>query len=157
MKILTLLLLFCATHVFSQNLQDSRILKISDKKRSIFIDRGIFYYGSFNTPLQNLISVRNSFDQTKEIERLVFDLDGNIPPKIYGMINKEDKKLTIDFFNTNIKSNVKSIKNARFVKEINFLNLDKNELTLELTFHKEMTFDVFILNNPARLVVDIKK
>lgn len=156
MKMTLLLILFYSFTAIGQSLHDARILKISDRKRSIFIDKGIFHYES-KASNQSLENLRNSFDTARGYERLVFDFAGGEPPRVYGMINQNEKKLYIDFFNTGIGSQLKTLKNTKYVKSVDFFTLDVKDLSVELNFKEKVSFDIFILTNPARLVIDVKK
>ena len=156
MKMTLLLILFYSFSALGQSLHDTRILKISDRKRSIFIDKGIFHYES-NASNQSLENVRNSYDASRGYERLVFDFAGGAAPRVYGMINQDEKKLYIDFFDTSIGNQLKTLKNTKYVKSLDFFTLDVKDLSVELNFKEKVSFDIFMLMNPARLVIDVKK
>lgn len=157
MKIFLILLLSFSTCVFAQSLHDARILKVSDRKRSIFIDKGIFHYDATDGVGQSLEGLRNSYDGARGYERLVFDFQGPNPPRIYGMINQSEKKVYIDLFDTAIGSQLKALKNTKYVKSVDFFSLDSKNLSVEVNFKNNVTFDIFILKNPGRLVIDVKK
>lgn len=157
MKIFLILLLSFSSCVFGQSLHEARILKISDRKRSIFIDKGIFHYEAKADSSQSLEGVRNSYSADRGYERLVFDFKGALPPRIYGMINKSEKKVYIDFFNTSIGAQLKSLKNTKYVKSVDFFSLDSKDLSVEVNFKSTVTFDIFVLENPGRLVIDVKQ
>jgi hypothetical protein len=40
---------------------------------------------------------------------------------------------------------------------VDVFTIDKRALSIELSLKEKASFDVFILTNPARLVIDIKK
>jgi hypothetical protein len=157
MKVLVAIMsmLFIA-NVFAQNLNSQRIWKISSKKRSIFLDKGIFHSDSEVKNVQ-LSGVRNSYVTSRGYERIVFDFNTMNTPRIYGHISKNEKKVYIDFFNTSLNKALSSIKEVKYVKSVDFYNIDKNQLSAELTFNSSVSFDVFFLENPGRLVIDVKK
>jgi len=140
----------------AQNLLKERIWKISSHKRSIFFDKGIFHSGA-NSKMQNLTGIRNSYVPARGYERVVFDFTGKLPPRIYGHISKTDKKVYIDFFNTELSSQLQNLKNTKYLTDIQFFNIEQDHVSVELIFKNNVSFDVFYLENPARLVVDIKK
>lgn len=138
----------------AQDLNKERIRKLLSSKASIYLERGIFHNG----PIKNeakLVSIRRSFAQKQGVERVVFDFAGPVP-KIYGHFNSQDKRLYIDFFNTNISNEIKPSVDARFVEKINFFPIDKEVLSTELILKGKVGLDIFYLENPGRLVVDLK-
>jgi len=154
--LLTLVSMLFITNVFAQNLNSQRIWKISSKKRSIFLDKGIFHSDSEVKNVQ-LSGVRNSYVTSRGYERVVFDFNTSNTPRIYGHISKKDKKIYLDFFNTSLNKALASIKEVKYVKSVDFYNIDKNQLSVELTFNSTVSFDIFFLENPGRLVIDVKK
>jgi len=154
--LLTLVSMLFITNVFAQNLNSQRIWKISSKKRSIFLDKGIFHSDSEIKNVQ-LSGVRNSYVTSRGYERVVFDFNTLNTPRIYGYISKKDKKIYLDFFNTSLNKALTSIKEVQYVKSVDFYNIDKNQLSVELTFNSTVSFDIFFLENPGRLVIDVKK
>lgn len=155
-KILLILITLLSSALWAQNLHKERIWKISSRKRSIYFDKGIFH-STTNAATQSLKSVRNSFVKSRGYERIVFDFSGETPPKIYGHISKDQGKLAIDFFNTKLDQKVPNLKNIKYLKNMDFFNLDKDKLSVEISFDKNVTFDIFYLTNPGRVVVDVKK
>ena len=149
-------IVLCSPAVHAQNLLKERIWKISERKRSIFFDKGIFHSGA-NSKMQNLKGIRNSYVPSRGYERVVFDFTGKLPPRIYGHISKTDKKVYIDFFNTELSSELNNLKNTKYLTDIQFFNIEQDHVSVELVFKANVSFDVFYLENPARLVVDIKK
>ncbi len=145
-----------AQSLFAQDLRSERIWKISSNKRSIFFNKGVFHSDT-NAPIQELKSIRNSYISARTYERVVFDFSSAIPPRIYGKISSGEKKVYIDFFNTKLNKQIETVKNVKFVKGIDFFNIDKNHLSIEMSFNEKVSFDIFYLENPGRLVVDVKK
>jgi hypothetical protein len=159
MKIVISIILFTisfSSTTYSQDLLKERIWKISERKRSIFIDKGVFH-SETNTMHQELKNVRNSYVPARGYERIVFDFTTNNPPKVYGKIEKKEKKLYVDFFNTSMKPSVKELKSVKYLKNLKFFKIDKKDLSAELIFDERVGFDIFILKNPGRLVIDVKQ
>lgn len=157
MKVLVVLILMSVfSNAYSQNLNSQRIWKISSKKRSIFLDKGIFHSDKANGKLE-LLSIRNSYVSSRGYERIVFDFNGDQPPRIYGHISREEKKVYLDFFDTSLSKALSAIKEVKYVKSVDFYNIDQNQLSAEINFNSEVSFDIFYLTNPARLVIDVKK
>lgn len=150
-----LLSLFFCFEAFSQNLMEERIWKISNRKKSIFLDSGVFHY---NSTLRNtsVTAVRNSVVAGRGYERVVIDFNTQTVPKIYGHISGKDKKISIDLFETSVSTTQPKLKNSQFVKSIDFISVDNKTVTLELNLKSKASFDVFYLENPGRLVIDIR-
>lgn len=140
----------------AQNLLTERIWKISSRKRSIFFDQGVFHSDLSPNP-KTLSSIRNSYKPSKGYERIVFDFGSAQPPKVYGHISQKDKKIRLDFFNTDLQKSIDSVSNVKYVKSIDFFNIDKENLSVEILFKDNVSFDIFYLENPGRLVIDAKK
>ena len=158
MKIITLsiLSLLVFTQASAQNLSKQRIWKITSDKRSIYFDQGIFHSEN-NSTASVLTNIRNSYVNARGFERVVFDFAGIQPRKVYGHISMKKNKLYIDFFNTTLNRDFSKIQNVKFVENIDFFNIDKDLLSIELSVSQKVSYDIFYLTNPARVVVDIKK
>ncbi len=140
---------------FSQNLMTERIRKVGGKKRSVYFNKGIFYSTSSKSET-SLKAVRQSYLAKRGYERLVFDFTSNKPPKIYGYLSEDMKKVYIDFFDTSLKDDVGSFGNSKHVDNINFYPVGDESLSTEIKLKSDAKIDVFYLNNPGRLVIDIK-
>ena len=91
--------LFFISSAVAQDLLKERIWKISDRKRSVFLDRGVFH-SEANPVQQELKDIRNSYVPSRGYERVVFDFSSAKPPRVYGKISSEEKKVYLDFFET---------------------------------------------------------
>lgn len=151
--LLTLLFTFSAS---AQNLLQERIRRISPRKKSIYLDTGIFHNGGpkLNSKLK---AVRHSYSTRTGYERVVFDFTTNELPRIYGYISREENKLYLDLFETDIPATLNSFGDSKYVKELLFFPIQKDTLSVEMNFKSKVTLDVFYLTNPGRLVIDIKK
>ncbi len=147
-------LFFISTTVLGQNLFQERIWKLVAKKRSVYIDRGIFHYQDNHTAVK-LLRVRRHFSKSSSYERLVFDFDTNSIPRLYGR-KDQSNKLYLDFFNTTLSENLSPIRNSEFVKTVDVFAVGGDALPVEVNFKKNAKVDVFYLKNPGRLVIDIK-
>lgn len=159
MRVAAMLFLFfslLATNGYSQNLLNQRIRKLSSKKQSIYFDNGIFHNGNQKGSAV-LKSLRHSFSKGKGYERVVFDFKGKKMPRLYGHVSKVDRKIYLDFFNTNMSNSIDSFGNTRFVKAVNFFPITKESLSIELHLKDSVGADIFYLESPARLVIDLKK
>tara|TARA_B100001971_G_scaffold213155_1_gene245478 strand:- start:63301 stop:63771 length:471 start_codon:yes stop_codon:yes gene_type:complete len=150
-----ILVILSANSISAQNLLKERIWKISDRKRSIFFDKGVFH-SDLKASNQMLQGVRNSYVSARGYERVVFDFASQNPPKVYGYIS-EDNKIYIDFFNTVLEKAIEPVSGVKYVKGINFYNIDSDGLSAEITFKSKVSVDIFYLSNPGRIVIDIKK
>lgn len=156
MKLLTLILLIQSYSLFAQDLTKQRIWKISSKKRAVFLDKGVFYTSS-EADSQQLKGIRNSYVPSRGYERVVFDFSSLRPPRIYGHIAGKENKVYIDLHKTSLNKAIDTVRNVKFVKNVDFFNLDKDNLSVELSFNEKVSFDIFYLENPGRLVIDVKK
>lgn len=141
---------------YSQDLLKERIWKVAPRKKSIYLDKGVFHSDS-NPKMQKLTGIRNSYVPARGYERIVIDFSGAKPPRIYGHISKEDKKIFIDLFNTTMTPSIESVKSIKFLKDVKFFDIEQDHISAELTFNSTVSFDIFYLENPARLVLDVKK
>jgi hypothetical protein len=133
---------------------EERIWKVSPRKKSIFLDSGVFHKNS-NLKASNIIGIRNSMVNGRGYERIVVDFNTASVPKLYGHITT-NKKLSIDFFDTAIVAAQPQLKNSTFINSVDFINVDTKSITMELTLKGKSSFDIFYLENPGRLVIDIR-
>lgn len=153
--IITCLIGLFSYQITAQDLMVERIRKISSTKKSVYFDKGIFHNGS-PTGKAVLKKVRHSFVKRNGYERIVFDFSSNKLPRIYGHVAKGEKKLYLDFFKTNLDSGIGSFGDSKYVESINFFPIDKQSLSVELIYKDNVNVEVFYLDSPARLVVDIR-
>jgi len=151
-----LLALVFSSSVFAQNLLQERIRRISPRKKSIYLDTGIFHNGGPKL-VSKLKAVRHSFSAARGYERVVFDFSTKELPRIYGYISRDENKLYLDLFKTEVPAILNSFGASQFVKELLFFPIQKDTLSVEVNFKSKVTLDVFYLSNPGRLVIDIKK
>lgn len=144
-----------ATTVLAQNLMEERIWKISPRKKSIFLDSGVFHLNS-QTQGAQVTAVRSSSVPGRGYERVVIDFNTPTIPKIYGHISSQGKKVSVDLFDTSIATAQPQLKNSKFVKNIDFISVDGKTLTMDVGLKSKASFDVFYLDNPGRLVIDIR-
>lgn len=139
----------------AQNLMEERIWKIAPRKKSIFLDSGVFH---FNGAVKetSITGIRSSFVSGRGYERVVVDFNTASIPKIYGHISAQDKSVSIDFFDVTVGMAQAQLKNSKHVKSINFINVDGKSVTMEMSMKDKASFDIFYLDNPGRLVIDIR-
>lgn len=125
------------------------------KKRSIFLDKGIFHNGGVKI-LSTLKAIRHSYSKKRGFERVVLDFKTKKIPRIYGYISPKQKKLYLDIFDTKITQGVKAFGNSKYVDTIKFFPLNEETLSAEFIFKKKVAVDIFYLDSPGRLVIDIK-
>jgi hypothetical protein len=133
---------------------EERIWKVAPRKKSIFLDSGVFHFNS-ETKGASVMSLRNSAVDGRGYERVVIDFNTPTIPKLYGHITP-DKKLSVDFFDTNVQTAQPQIKKSQFVESINFITVDGKTITMEMSLKSKCSFDIFYLENPGRLVIDIR-
>lgn len=142
--------------LFAQDLFKERIRKVDGKKRGVYLDRGVFSLG-VTSGEGALTKIRHSYRRSEGYERIVFDFTGQMPPKLYSFMDKDNKRLYIDFFKTALGGGVGSFGNSQFVKSIDIFPMEENQVSMELNFKNDVSVEVFYLENPGRLVVDVKK
>lgn len=147
--------LFISFPVLAQNLMEERIWKVAPRKKSIFLDSGVFHH---NSTVKNagITAVRSSANPGQGYERVVVDFNTSSIPKIYGHISPKDQKISIDFFESSVATSQPQLKNSKNVKTIDFINVDGKSITMDLSMKGKTSFDIFYLENPGRLVIDIR-
>lgn len=155
-KYLCLFAVLAAQSSFSQDLMKERLWKIDSRKKSIYLEGGIFHSGH-NKLVSKLKKIRHSFAAGQGYERIVFDFETSEVPKVYGYLSASEGKLYLDFFDTGLGDSVSFPGNSKYVKNVNFFPISKDSLSVELKFRSSVTADIFYLSNPGRLVVDLKK
>ena len=157
MKILVLsLTIFCLTSsLLAQDLLKERIRRLSSNKTSIYIEKGIFHNGGVKIQ-SSLKSLRQSYNPKQGFERIVIDFSTNQIPKIYGHMSSEDRKMYLDIFETTIAKDLKTVDKTRYIEKINFFPIESNHLSLDMKLKSKVIADVFYLENPGRLVIDLK-
>lgn len=141
--------------VLAQNLLNTRMWKLSPRKKSLYVDSGVFSHSGASRKT-TLNAIRHAYNKSLGYERIVFDFNSDNVPNIYGMISKQNNKLYLDLKNTAIHSNIDSFGNSRFVSKIDFFPITPDVLPVELKLKNSSSYDVFYLKNPGRLVIDIK-
>lgn len=149
------LTLLVSLPVLAQNLMEERIWKVAPRKKSIFLDSGVFHH---NAVLKNagITSVRSSATPGQGYERVVVDFNTTAIPKLYGHISPKDQKISIDFFDATIATSQPQLKTSKNVRTIDFINVDGKSITMDLSMKGKASFDIFYLENPGRLVIDIR-
>ncbi len=151
---LILLSILTVTSVIAQSLMEERIWKVAPRKKSIFLDSGVFHVNS-DLKASSIVGMRNSVVPGRGYERVVVDFNTPRVPKIYGHITA-NKKLSVDFFETTMSTARPQVKNSQFVQAIDFITVDGKTITMEIALKGKSSFDVFYLENPGRLVIDIR-
>ena len=72
LSIVFILILGIFSNLFAQNLLEERIRKITGRKKSIYLDKGIFHNGTVKVE-SKLTRVRHSYSVKQGYERVVFD------------------------------------------------------------------------------------
>ena len=154
-RILLAILILTPQFLMAQNLNEERIWKIVGRKKSVYLGSGIFHLNQ-GAAASTITNFRNSYNPSQGFERLVIDFNKTIPPKLYGHISVKNKKIMVDFFDTSLPSVVAPLKNSKFVKTVDFLAIDPTQVTMEISLKENTNFDIFYLENPGRLVIDIR-
>lgn len=150
-----LFVIFMISPLLAQDLTGERIRKVISKKTSIYFDRGIFHNGSFKNAT-SLKGIRHSYKAKDGSERIVFDFDGDKPPRFYGHVSGKDKIISIDFFDTKLPAKLNAYGSGHFIEGINFFPIDNESVPIELHFKKNFVADIFTLESKGRLVIDVR-
>lgn len=149
------LIIFVSSTAFAQNLMEERIWKISPRKKSIFLDSGVFHHAS-TLKNSNIKAIRTSSVPGRGYERVVIDFSTDSIPKVYGQITSKEKKVSIDLFDTGVVMAPPTIKGSKNIQSIDFISVDGKTVSVQLVLKAKASFDVFYLENPGRLVLDIR-
>lgn len=144
-----------SSNLLAQDLLKERIRKLSGNKTSIYVDKGIFHNGGVKQEAV-LKSIRQSFNPKQGFERIVMDFNSSQIPKVYGHFSSSDKKIYIDLFNTTLANDLQTLASTRYIEKINFFPIESNQLSMEIKLKANVTVDIFYLDNPGRLVIDLK-
>lgn len=157
MKVINFIILFVLCfNSYGQDLLQERIRKISSRKQSVFLNRGVFHNGTQNNN-STLKAIRHHYSDKKGFERVVFDFEGKAVPRIYGHIDGANKKLYVDFFSTKMSDKMTSYGKSNFIENFDFFPISDDSLSLEISLKEKFTADLFVLENPGRFVIDIKR
>lgn len=144
-----------ASNLSAQDLMKERIRKLNSNKTSIYIEKGIFHNGGVKQEAV-LKSIRQSFNSKLGFERIVMDFNSNQIPKVYGHISSKDLRIYVDLFDTTIAPDFQTIAGTRYIEKIDFFPIESNHLSMEIKLKAKVTADIFYLDNPGRLVIDLK-
>ena len=155
LSLLAMTLTRAVSPVLAQDLFKERIRKLSSNKTSVYIEKGIFHNGGVKL-VSTLKSLRQSYNPKQGFERIVIDFSTDKIPKIYGNISSDEKKIYLDIFETTLDKSFKTVANTRYVEKINFFPIESNHLSIDLKLKNKVIADIFFLESPGRLVIDLK-
>ena len=126
-KLMCLVTLLSLNTLLAQNLFLQRVRKIEGRKKSVFLTGGIFH-GNKNKDKNkdkktssNLTGVRHSYSKKSKVERIVFDFETPTPPRFFGHIQVDGRKIYLDFFDTSIVDEINELdKTLGYVQNIDF-------------------------------------
>jgi hypothetical protein len=131
-------------------------LRRSEKFSRLNFENGIFHNGP-SKDSGELASIRQSYNEKDKYERIVIDFKGNEVPRIYGSFQSQEKKIYIDLFKSYLLGNFSTISSTRYVEKVHFYPIEKDHVSVELWLKDQVVIEVFSLQNPGRLVIDLKK
>ncbi len=140
---------------YSQSILKNRIREIGAEKKSVYLQSGTFHGGKLVNSAA-LKGIRHAYKSDTQVERIVIDLEGVNLPRTYGYLNSSEKKLYLDLFNTQIDPKFAGFGGSKFVQNVDIIKAGTSNISLEIAFKSQLTADIFYLENPARLVVDLK-
>lgn len=142
------------SYCYAQNIFHGEVKYIGNRKKSVYFKSGAFIKKG-QASLSKLQSIRHFYSPKNGYERIVLDIKGHEVPNIYSYI--EANKIYIDLLNTTINENIRSTGKSQFVNNLLFYPLDDDMLSLEIDLNRAVEAEIFFLENPSRLVLDIKK
>lgn len=143
----------------AQNLTKENSWPLSMNKKNLYFDKGVFHYGlpaKNQVITQKVTGIRSFYNKATKIERIVLDIDGPALAGLYGYISKEKNKLYLDLYQTEKSETFAPKVNAHFLKTVDVYIIEPKLLSLELSFNTTLTYEVFYLLNPTRIVIDVK-
>lgn len=143
--------------IYSQNLFEEKIRMLFPHKKNVYLRDGTFYKKGINQKISILSNIRRSYFKNEGRERVVVDFSTQTVPRIYGHISKLNKKIYLDIYQTHIGAHVQTKGQGQFLKRINFYPLDEDMLSIEFELSQALSYDIFYLDSPGRLVIDIKE
>jgi hypothetical protein len=143
------------SQLLAQDLTKERIRKLSSNKTSVYIEKGIFHNGGVKQEAV-LKSIRQSFNSKQGFERIVIDFSSNQIPKTYGYVSSLEKKINIDLFETTLAKDLQTVSTTKYIEKINFYPIESNHISMEIKLKAKVSADIFYLDNPGRLVIDLK-
>jgi len=152
---MAMLLLLVSVSTYSQNLLHERIRKVPPQKSAKYFENGIFHNGMVKVN-SKIVGLRHSFKTADKEERIVFDFSTANIPRVYGYFSKDKKLLTIDFIGADINDKIGSFGKSSYVKDVNFFPVKKDSVSAEIHLKESVKMDMFYLENPGRLVIDLK-
>lgn len=153
---LAIFFLSISLSVAAQSLTSGKIWKIQNRKLNYYQAGGVFHNGNEGTS-SNLRTIRHSYNKDIKAERIVFDFAGDKVPRIYGHISPSQDKIYVDMFSTDTDVSSSVDASGDLLKNVTYYKISKDILSVELNFKNKVVADIFFLENPGRLVVDIKK
>lgn len=152
----TFLSMTILSNCFGTNIFGERIFNLVNAKRSLYLSKGIFHLNKQGSAA-TLKGIRNSNLKSRSFERIVFDFSTTSLPSLYGSISQDKNKIYIDLYDAKIDRSLMSKQPSyKKVSHINFMDIEKNRLIAEINLKTSSEIEIFYLENPARLVVDIK-
>lgn len=151
--IFSLLLSFSA---LGNSILEQRTVKLSTKKASVYSDSGVFFWKS-TLKGAKVKTIRSFYSKKRGFERIVVDFTTPVIPSVYGHIDDKQGKLFLDIMDAAPDTQINQNVSGKYLKSIDIFSLDKSSTSLEFSFNEKYGFDVFYLNSPGRLVIDVRK
>lgn len=142
---------------FSHQVPKQRILELLGKKTSVYNNSGIFFHKSDIEGDVKVEKIRSFYSSKRGFERVVVEFNTKKLPGIYGHIHEGGNKVYLDALGTKPNSGINQNVTGKYLKSIDIFALDKSNTTLELNFSGNYNFNIFYLNSPGRLVIDVRK
>lgn len=156
MKFLTLFFIFFCISIGAQDLAKMSVFEIKKDKAQRYKLEGVFRQKNNSVKMAQIVDIRKSFNPECICERVVFDFKTSLPKEIYLVLSAKHKRIFMDLMATNTDKYFNPFAKSKKVTDIKYYKLDSEKLSVEMGLKDQSKIEVFTLDNPSRLVIDIK-
>lgn len=152
------ILFYSPTNLYSQNLLKENSWVVDGNKKNVYFDQGIFRLSrpAPKVPPQ-LTNIRSHFNKKTKQERIVLDFTGDEVPSLYGNISPAKKKLALDVLQAEKSESFPTTIKGKLLQSVDVYIIEPKLMTLEFNFDNSYSFEIFYLQNPTRVVIDVKR
>lgn len=144
---------------YSQNVLKENTWVLASSKKNIYFEQGIFRLNAAtqqSTPVL-LQNIRTNFNKKTQQERIVIDLSGNSLVSLYGSVLSSKKKVTLDLMQVAKSESLPNAIKGKFLQSVDIYIIEPKLISLEFNFDSVYSFEIFYLENPMRVVIDVKR
>lgn len=160
---------FLAVDAAQANIRPDKVYVAENKKSAHYIDDGLITGGDRAIDEVEVKDVRRA--KNKGFDRWVIDLDGTRrgeptaigrPPFYQIALNQDEKRMVVTIFGNprlgfNSQKVVAQLKKSTGVSNVELLpKVEDDSWTFAVSFKEPRPIEVFELNNPVRIIIDLK-